>query len=109
MDVAMLKDRPSAAVRQSKRKLGFAEESGGWLLLCAVERFANDGPGKPINGFAPIWGYSAAEEKARLVAYPVTGNPPRNARMINQWESSNFFVNGRSPHDDLSILKSKKQ
>jgi hypothetical protein len=109
MEVTMLKDKPSAAVRQSKRKLGLAVESGGWLSLCQSEWFVDDQPAGYVNGPAPIGGYSAAAGKARLVAYPVTGNPPRNTRQANQQKSSNLFVNDRSPRNYLSILISKMQ
>ena len=105
----MLKDKPSAAVRQSKRKLGLAEESLGRLLPWEGERFASNRSGRPITGLAAVWGTDAVGEKARLVAYPVAGNPPKIARQANQQKSSNLFVNDRSPHNYLSILKSKKQ
>ena len=92
----MLKDRPSAAVRQSKRKLGFAEESGGLLSLWEVERIAN-------NGSATFCGNDAAG-KAWLVANLVIGNPFKIARQTSQQGSSNFLVNDRSSQDYLSIF-----
>ena len=109
MDVAMLKDKPSAAVRQSKRKLGLAEESGGWLSVWEGERSANIGSGRAATGSAMIWSNNAAAGNAWLVAYLVAGNPLKIARKTSQQGRNNLFVNDCSPHNYLSILISKMQ
>ena len=108
MDVARLKERPSAAVKQSKRKLGLAEESSGWVSRREGERFTNNGSGRPVTGFAAFWRIDAAG-KAWLVAYLVVGNPIKIARKTNQQGRKHLFVNDRSLHNYLSILKSKMQ
>jgi len=96
------------AVRQSKRKLGRAEESGGWLSRWEGERFTNNGSGKPVTGFAKFWRIDAAG-KAWLVAYLVAGNPIKIARKTNQQGRKHLFVNDRSLHNYLSIWISKMQ
>ena len=108
MDVAKLKERPSVAVRQSKRKLGLAEESSGWVSRREGERFTNNGSGRPVTGFAAFWRIDAAG-KAWLAAYLVVGNPIKIARKINQQGMKHLFVNDRSLHNYLSILISMMQ
>ncbi len=96
------------AVRQSKRKLGLAEESGGWGSRWEGEWFADNGSGGPSAGFATFWRIDTAG-KARLAAYPVVGNTIIIARKANQQGRKLLFVNNRSLHNYLSIWISKMQ
>ena len=108
MDVARLKDRPSVAVRQSKRKLGRAEASGDWGSRGEGRRFPNNGSGRSVTGFAAFWRIDAAGI-AWPVAYLVVGNPIKIARKSNQPGRKPLFANDRSLHNYLSILISKMQ
>ena len=108
MDGTRLKERPSVAVRQSKRKLGFVEGSGGWVSRREGERFADNGSAGPVARSATFWSDDATG-KAWLVANLVMGNPFEIAKKTNQHGMSHLFVNDRLPHYYLSILISKMQ